>query len=297
MKLADKSTEKSMYKRRPEKTKIIAISATERHEAMLGKVKRDVILEQFCGCCGQEHMFPELLDCYYLCAACQNSLREPVVLRTSWESIFIQQKLEICFATYGHPSEPIAREVTEIVEKRVNELWHRDRLQYRKTENLNDLFGGDPCPGENKQLKVRYRMLGLHAMLQLDVMNNGQLASNFMLIAPKSRYLVIKRATYGHPKGQSQQGRMSVDVQEVIQGIIDAGMSGGSYLTISHMAPVKRIFGDPCPGYPKDLRIAFEICGRSGEIIEVSNNTCDLGANSTHKCNSARNHTLSYEFI
>ena len=112
-------------------------------------------------------------------------------------------------------------------------------------------------------------LLGLHAMLQLDVMSNGQLASNFILIAPKSRLLVVKCATYGHPKGQSQQGRMSVDVQEIIQGIIDAGMSGGSYLTISHMAPVKRTFGDPCPGYPKDLRIAFEVCGRSGEIIEV----------------------------
>ena len=111
-------------------------------------------------------------------------------------------------------------------------------------------------------------MLG-YMRCQLDVMSNGQLASNFMLIAPKSRFLVVKRATYGHPKGQSQQGRMSVDVQEIVQGIIDAGMSGGSYLTISHMAPVKRTFGDPCPGYPKDLRIAFEVCGRSGEIIEV----------------------------
>lgn len=260
--------DKGVYKRRPERTKIVEISESERHEAMLGKVKQDVVLEQFCGCCGQEHKYPELLDCYYLCAACQNSLREPVVLRNNWGSVFVHQKLEICFATYGHPSEPIAREVTEIVEGRVNELWHRDRLQYRKTENLNEIFGCDPCPGENKQLKVRYRMLGLHAMLQLDVMSNGQLASNFMLIAPKSRFLVVKRATYGHPKGQSQQGRMSVDVQEIVQGIIDAGMSGGSYLTISHMAPVKRTFGDPCPGYPKDLRIAFEVCGRSGEIIE-----------------------------
>ena len=109
----------------------------------------------------------------------------------------------------------MAQDVTEVVEERVNELWHRDRLQYRKTEQLNEIFGCDPCPGENKQLKVRYRMLGLHSMLQLDVMSSGQLASNFMLIAPKDRLLVINRATYGHPKGQSQQGRMSIDVQEV----------------------------------------------------------------------------------
>ena len=257
-----------IYRKRPEKVAIVRISDEERHSNMLGKSQRDALLEQFCGCCGQEHKFPDLLDCYYLCAACQNSLREPVNLRERWHGIFVSQKLEICFATYGHPTEPVARDVTDIVEGRVNELWHRDRLQYRKTENLNEMFGCDPCEGENKQLKVRYRMLGLHAMLQLDVMSNGQLASNFMLIAPKTRLLVINRATYGHPKGQSQQGRMSIDVQEVIQGIVDAGMSGGSYLTISHMAPVKRTFGDPCPGYPKDLRISFEICGRSGEIIE-----------------------------
>ena len=75
---------------------------------------------------------------------------------------------------------------------------------------------------------------------------------------------------------------MSVDVQEVIQGIIDAGMSGGSYLTISHMTPVKRIFGDPCPGYPKDLRIAFEVCGRSGEIIEVRKITADSARQELH---------------
>lgn len=257
-----------IYKRRPDKVAIVKVSDEERHESMLGKLQRSVILEQFCGCCGQEHKVPDLLDCYYLCAACQNSLREPINLRDRWRGIFVSQKLEICFATYGHPTDPIATDVTEMVEERVNQLWHRDRLQYRKTEKLNDLFGGDPCPGENKQLKVRYRMLGLHAMLQLDVMSNGQLTSNFMLIAPNDRLLIINRATYGHPKGQSQQGRMSIDVQEVIQGIVDAGMSGGSYLTISHMAPVKRTFGDPCPGYPKDLRISFEVCGRSGEIIE-----------------------------
>jgi hypothetical protein len=125
----------------------------------------------------------------------------------------------------------------------------------------------DPCPGQNKQLKVRYRMLGMHAMLQLDVMPNGLLTQNFMLIAPRSRYLLINRAQYGHPKGLSPQGRMSVDVTEVVQGIVDSGMAGGSYLTLSYMRPVKPIFGDPCPGYPKDLRIQFEVCGRSGELI------------------------------
>ena len=103
-----------------------------------------------------------------------------------------------------------------------------EMIAISETEQLNEILDVIPA-GENKQLKVRYRMLGLHSMLQLDVMSSGQLASNFMLIAPKDRLLVINRATYGHPKGQSQQGRMSIDVQEVIKGIVDAGMSGGSY--------------------------------------------------------------------
>ena len=198
-------------------------------------------------------------------------------LRKRWKEINIQCKLEICYATYGHPSLPNAYEVSKVCQDKVDLLWFRDRLHYKKVENLNQIFGEgaglperkwDPCPGENKQLKIRYRMLGQHAMCQLDVLPNGQLSSNFMLIAPKERYLIINRATYGHPKGLSPQGRMSIDITEVVQGLVDAGMAGGSYLTLSHMTPIKRIFGDPCPGYPKDLRINFEICGRNGVEIQ-----------------------------
>ncbi len=213
-------------------------------DAMLGRGYGDAAdplttMEQYCGCCGVEHKAPELLDTYYLCAACQNALREPRVLREVWAERPQTCKLEICYATYGHSSEPIAYEVTKSVQSRVDEIWYRDRLQYKKVEDLNKLFGTaagrpeskwDPCPGQNKQLKVRYRLCGLHAQLQLDVMPNGQLTLNFMLIAPKTRYLLINRATYGHPKGLSPQGRMSVDVTEVVQGIVDSGMSGGSHL-------------------------------------------------------------------
>ena len=71
---------------------------------------------------------------------------------------------------------------------------------------------------------------------------------------------------------------MSFDVQEQVQGLVD--QMGGSYLFISNQTPIKRIFGDPCPGYlilililvlililsgyPKDLRIEYEIEGRAG---------------------------------
>ena len=262
--------------------KVHALTEEERHNAMLGrgyepgKGDPTLTMEQYCGCCGVEHKFPELLDTYYLCASCQNALREPRVLREAWADRPQKCKLEICYATYGHPNLPIAYEVTDVVQARVDLVWYRDRLQYKKIEDLSKHFGvatgrpesqWDPCPGENKHLKVRYRLCGMHAQLQLDIMPNGQLTRNFMLIAPKTRYLIINRATYGHPKGLSPQGRMSVDATEVVQGIVDAGMSGGSYLTLSYMRPVKPIFGDPCPGYPKDLRVNFEVCGRSGEVI------------------------------
>ena len=58
---------------------------------------------------------------------------------------------------------------------------------------------------------------------------------------------------------------MSVDVTEVVQGMVD--WTGGSYLSISYLSSVKNMFGDPCPGYPKDLRIRFEIAGREGEVL------------------------------
>ena len=174
--------------RRPPPKEVRQVTDEERYLAMIGTpgiIDPAANLEQYCGCCGQEHKRPDLLDNYYLCHACQNALREPVSLRDAWKNVFKTQKLEICYATYGHPTEPVAFEVTDIVQARVNELWQRDRLKFRKTEMLNEVFGHDPCPGEYKQLKVRYRMLGLHAMCQLDVMPNGQLASNFILIAPE----------------------------------------------------------------------------------------------------------------
>jgi hypothetical protein len=274
-----KARREKYSKKFKETKKVAALSEEDRFNAMLGKGKGadpTLSMDQYCGCCGVEHKAPELLDNYYLCAACQNALREPRVLREAWADRPQACKLEICYATWGHPSLPVAYEVTKTVQARVDEIWYRDRLQYKRTENLNKMFGEgaglpeskwDPCPGENKQLKVRYRLVGMHAQLQLDAMPNGQLTANFMLIAPRTRYLIINRATYGHPKGLSQQGRMSIDVTEIVQGIVDAGMSGGSYLTLSYMRPVKPIFGDPCPGYPKDLRINFEVCGRSGTLL------------------------------
>ena len=235
-----------------------------------------LFMEYICGCCGTEHKAPHLLDTYYLCRSCQNALREPEMLRKRWKEVPIGCKLEICFATYGDASEPLeAYEVTSLIQASVDEIYYRDRLSIRRTTNLAEWLkvasppqfsSGDPCPGKNKQLKIRYRMLGVHGQMNVDVMPDNQLPHNFFVLAPQTRrYLRILNASYGHPKGLSPQGRMSVDVTEVVQGMVD--WTGGSYLSISYLSSVKNMFGDPCPGYPKDLRIRFEIAGREGEVL------------------------------
>jgi hypothetical protein len=49
-----------------------------------------------------------------------------------------------------------------------------------------------------------------------------------------------------------------------VQGLID--LQGGSFLCIPSDTPILQLFGDPCPGYPKDLRINFEIVGKNGSV-------------------------------
>ena len=102
-------------------------------------------------------------------------------------------------------------------------------------------------------------------MVVLDVMPDNRFPSPTLLIAPTERYLRINKATFGHPRGLSAVGRMSYEVTEIIQGFVD--LQGGNYLDISAQIPMKKLFGDPCPGYPKDLRIAYEVSGRSGVLV------------------------------
>ena len=52
-------------------------------------------------------------------------------------------------------------------------------------------------------------------------------------------------------QGLSITGRMSFDVQEQVQALVD--LSGGSYLHIPTSRKMSLLFGDPCPGYPKVL--------------------------------------------
>lgn len=200
---------------------VVGLTDEQRLRAMLGYGYGDaassdlpahLVLEYICACCGTEHKAPHLLDAYYLCQSCQNCLRDPSALRKRWADITPECKLEICYATYGDDFEPLlAYEITPLLQARVDEIYYRDRLSIRKVSDLAAWFAplappqwptGDPSPGKNKQIKIRYRMLGLHGTLNLDVMPDNKLSSNFMMIAPKEkRYLRIIMATYGHPKG------------------------------------------------------------------------------------------------
>jgi hypothetical protein len=106
----------------------------------------------------------------------------------------------------------LAYECTEQVQNLVNEYLCKDRLILRETNKLHELFKGDPNPGKAKQLRIRYRLNGLHGMLLLDVMENNQIPEPIMLIAMPQRELTILRGSYGHPKGRTSTGRMAYDV-------------------------------------------------------------------------------------
>ena len=56
-------------------------------------------------------------------------------------------------------------------------------------------------------------------------------------------------------------------VQEIIQFLID--QIGGSYLNITKNNALYELFRDPCPGYPKDLRIQYEVRGKGYFFMNV----------------------------
>eukprot|EP01039_Chlorochromonas_danica_P004092 gene4092-4478_t len=251
--------------------------------------------EELCGACGMLHSNPDVLDTYHHCDRCHAVIRpiETLQKRYNTDSKQVSKPgLEVLFASYGDPySAKTAKEVTRQMKRRLrrkkinnrniqqqpqqqqpiaevdsddedNELG--DSILFTKSDNANEIFGFDPSPGENKQLRLRYRLSQTHfAMLILDFNPQGRLPQTFLLTIPKVQYLRIYKAKYGHPKGFSSTGRMSFNVQEILQSLVD--QNNGYYLSISCYQSLKRIFGDPCPGYTKDLTIQYEILGKSGE--------------------------------
>ena len=203
--------------------------------------------EEFCGACGIIHSQPDLLHVYTSCKSCHSVLREPSTLRKMFQDVEMTDPLEILFATYGDPVDPdFAVDVTEKCRELVNTFTSRDRIAFRPALTADKIFGCDPYPGHNKQLRMRYRADKIHGTLALDFDINNKIPVPFLMLAPKIRYLKIHQAIYGHPKGATSTGRMSFDVLELIQAMVDQW--GGSYLSISAYTPLQRLFSDPCPG-------------------------------------------------
>ena len=105
-------------------------------------------------------------------------------------------------------------DVTNICILLTHEYSTCDRLYIRSTVDLCKLFynGVDPLPGQQKQLRIRYRMNGIHGYICIDSTITNRFPTGLFLICPIVRYLTIVSCTYGHPKGRSPTGRMSYDV-------------------------------------------------------------------------------------
>ena len=222
--------------------------------------------EDFCGVCGCQHMNPIVLDTYPNCERCQNPLRLFSNLKKRYDELDPIQTLEILFASYGDTlSEKGAEDVTQKCKNIMVAKNSEDRLGFGPSTNLQQIFDINPSPNKSKQLRIRYRMNGLYGIVIIDTLSNSRMKSKnaIVLKSPSiKRTLKIKRAYYGHPKGTSSTGRMSYEVTEFIQGLVD--LKGGSHLFFSEKNILTPFFGDPCPGYPKELRIEFEILGRCG---------------------------------
>lgn len=228
------------------------------HNAMLGYVDLNMSVsadgdvfyrEEFCGACGIIHSRPELLDIYISCKSCHSVLRQPSSLRKSLEGVKMKHPLEVLCATYGDPIDPdYAVDVTQRCEELVSGFSSHDRIAFKPALPADQVFGVDPRPGHNKQLRLRYRSDSIHGTLTLDFDINNKIPVPYLFLVPRTRYLKIHHAIYGHPKGATSTGRMSFDVLELVQSLVD--QNGGSYLSISSYTPLTRIFGDPCPGEP-----------------------------------------------
>ena len=140
-------------------------------------------------------------------------------------------------------------------------------LAFGPSVNLRKLFGFDPSPEKPKQVRIRYRMDRIFGTLILDVTTTSRIPRPITLRRSwgGQRLLKIRRGYYGHPRGMTPTGRMCYEVTEILQGLIDLG--GGSYFSISQPTPITPLLGDPAPGYPKELRLEYELRGRNG--IEI----------------------------
>eukprot|EP00596_Hydrurales_sp_CCMP1899_P008561 CAMPEP_0119039548 /NCGR_PEP_ID=MMETSP1177-20130426/9102_1 /TAXON_ID=2985 /ORGANISM="Ochromonas sp, Strain CCMP1899" /LENGTH=658 /DNA_ID=CAMNT_0007003575 /DNA_START=256 /DNA_END=2232 /DNA_ORIENTATION=+ len=269
----------------PPMTKEDKMRAMLGHKLPSGKSNPIFWREDYCGACGFQHRNPALLDTYPTCEKCQNTLRQASNLSKRYERLDPLSPLEILFASYGDSiTENEAVDVTQKVKYIMIKKGEDDRLSFGAHCNFYKLFGFDPSVNKPKQLRVRYRMGGIFGTIVIGTnINSRMTSSNAIVLSARSyaspnsspsggknsRMVTISRAHFGHPKGISSTGRMSYDVTEIVQGLLDLG--GGSHFVLAGTDRMGPLFGDPCPGYPKELRVEFEILGRSYTEVRTDN--------------------------
>lgn len=273
------------FKTLPPMTKEDKLRAMLGHKLQSGASNPIFWREDYCGACGFQHRNPTCLDTYPTCEKCQNTLRPASNLSKRYAKLQPLSPLEILFASYGDViTEKGAVDVTLKCRDIMAKKGQDDRFAFGANSNLYAVFGFDPSIDKPKQLRVRYRMGGVFGTIVIGTSANSRMTSTTAVVltsrsssavsssplgVKSSRMVIIKRADFGHPKGVSSTGRMSFDVTEIIQGLLDLG--GGSHFVLTSTEQMGPLFGDPCPGYPKELRVEFEILGRSYTEIRTEN--------------------------
>lgn len=76
--------------------------------------------------------------------------------------------IEVCYASYGHPVDTTRVWDVTVQMKKVVAKHGGRRIHVSTSESLSDLFGGDPCRGARKMLKIRYCVRGFRGCCRID---------------------------------------------------------------------------------------------------------------------------------
>jgi len=133
-----------------------------------------------------------------------------------------------------------------------------EKLHIRKRIDLVELLlhGVDPVPQEIKYLRIRYCLQGIIGELCLVLDSNFSLEEDLVLqkgINTNSR-LTIVASEYGHPHDLMRR----FDVKEKIQGMVDM-LGDGKFVKINSGIDLSQLFGEPCEGVNKVLKVKYII--------------------------------------
>ena len=70
--------------------------------------------------------------------------------------------------------------ITDSLQSYVNSYACADRLIFRETQRFDKIFGKDPSFDKPKQVRMRYRINGVHGFIILDIMENNQIPEQIM---------------------------------------------------------------------------------------------------------------------